>query len=389
MEVSAPGGFYCSEKFTWLSVDLEKRQWLSCCAVKPQNIDLKWVKNNTGQLFNLPALVQERTDMLHGRAVDSCKSTCWNPEKLGQVSRRMIFETQKQRFSHAHVQSPKNLNIMLGSNCNMTCVYCCKNYSSAWLRDISDHGSYMDNDRFRIHDRDRLLLEISQNEHKTSQGFKTLMSALSEITVQEKIYVSGGETMLFKNFVEMINNLTINNDVVIYTGMGVDKTRFKNQLLSLHRKDRVSMIISAENCDSFYEFNRFGNTWKNFMTNLEEIDKQEFSWHFSSVLSNLTVFGFIEFFKRFHGRHVKYEFCSEPEFLNANVLDKHSKDQLVESFATSNIPFQTSVIQAITAPVSESVRSNFSKYIREFARRRSLDLSIFPDSFVEWINDAQ
>ena len=274
MQVVPPGDFYCSEKFTWLSIDLEKRQWFSCCAATPQTIDVNWVKTNPGQLFNLPALVQERQDMLDGRAVDSCSSPCWNPEKLGLISRRMIFPTQQQHFSQTHINTPKNLHIMLGSSCNMTCVYCCKNYSTAWLRDILEHGSYMDNDRFNVNSRDRMLLKISQPEHKKSEGFQILMSELSEITVTEKIYVSGGETILFNGFADIINNLTINNSVVVYTGMGVDPGRFKNQLSKLHRKDRVSMIVSAENCDRLYEFNRFGNTWNNFLINLEEIEKQ-------------------------------------------------------------------------------------------------------------------
>lgn len=386
---TAPTDFYCSEKFTWLSIDLEKRQWFSCCAATPQNIDLQWIQNNPGQLINIPALVQERQQMLDDQPVSSCAAPCWKPESLGLVSRRMTLPIQQQQFSQAHVQSSKNLHIVLGSTCNMTCVYCCKNESSAWLRDIIDHGPYMNNDRFEINNIDRITAKISQPEHNNSKGFQTLITELSEITVSEKIYVTGGETMLYNNFVELVNNLTIKNDVIIYTGMGVDPNRFKNQLSRLCQKDRVTILVSAENCDQFYEFNRFGNTWKNFLTNLQELDNQGFTWHFSSVLSNLTVFGFNEFVKKFPQRHIKYEFCGEPEFLNVNVLDDHSKEQLIKSFDSSDIPFRDSVIRSIMAPVLENVRSNFSKYIREFSRRRSLDLSIYPDSFVKWIHETR
>jgi molybdenum cofactor biosynthesis enzyme MoaA len=386
---TVPTDFYCSEKFTWLSIDLEKRQWYSCCAATPQNIDLQWIQNNPGQLINIPALVQERQQMLDGQPVSSCAAPCWKPESLGLVSRRMILPIQQQQFSQAHVQSPKNLHIVLGSTCNMTCVYCCKNESSAWLRDIVDHGPYLNNNRFEINNIDRITTKISQPEHNNSKGFQTLITELSEITVSGKIHVTGGETMLYNNFVKLVNNLTIKNDVIIYTGMGVDPNRFKNQLSRLRRKDRITVLVSAENCDKLYEFNRFGNTWKNFLTNLQELDDQGFSWHFSSVLSNLTVFGFTEFVKKFPEKHIKYEFCGEPEFLNVNVLDDHSKEQLIKSFDSSDIPFRDSVIQAIMAPVSEDVRANFSKYVCEFSRRRSLDLSIYPDSFVKWIHETR
>ena len=90
--------FYCSEKFTWLSVDFEKRQSYSCCAATPHAIDLNWIKQNPGQLFNTPHLIEERQTMLAGQPVASCQSPCWQPESQNMTSRRMLWPTQEKLF---------------------------------------------------------------------------------------------------------------------------------------------------------------------------------------------------------------------------------------------------------------------------------------------------
>ena len=385
MAETPPSGFYCSEKFTWLSVDLEKRQSFSCCAVTPKSIDLAWIKANPGQLFNTPYLQQERQTMLEGKPVPSCEAPCWRPENIGTISRRMIFPTQKERFDSIRIDAPRNLHIMLGSTCNMTCSYCCKNYSTAWLRDIDEHGSYLEHDRFTISSMDKLLLKISQPEHQASTGYITLTDEIERLRTTDCVYIAGGETFLYNNLVELVNKISEHNQVKIYTGMGVDPQRFQKQLSKLKNRDRITIIVSAENCGKFYEFNRFGNSWKNFEINLNQIEQQGFEWYFSCVLSNLTIFGFFEFVERFKGRHIKYEFCSEPEFLNVNVLDTDSKQALSKLVNNSKIEFRDTIIQTMLAPVTEQQRQALSIYITEFARRRNLDLGIYPASFINWI----
>jgi hypothetical protein len=161
-----PGDFYCSEKFTWLSVDLEKRQHFSCCAALPTKIDLTWLKDNPGQLFNTAHLQQERQQMLDNIPVPSCEGPCWKPERDNLVSRRDILQSYVKTHTNITVKSPEQFHIMLGSTCNLTCSYCCKQYSSAWLKDIADNGPYMDRDRFTLNKLDSILTKISQPTQK-------------------------------------------------------------------------------------------------------------------------------------------------------------------------------------------------------------------------------
>jgi len=386
MSLKIPDGYYCSEKFTWLSVDLEKRQNFSCCAVAPTQIDLKWIKDNPGQIFNSPHFQEERSTMLSGQPVPGCESVCWKTERSGAVSRRMLMPTQDQKFTTSTVETLSELHIMLGSTCNMTCSYCCKQYSSAWLKDIVDHGPYLDEDRFKINPMDRLLLRISQPEHQKSQGYNFLLEELDKLQITGEIYLTGGETFLYNNLTNIVNRLSQKNHVVIYTGLGVDPRRFVSLLGKIEDPKKTTLIVSAENLEKFYEFNRFGTSWKTFKTNLDEITKQGFEWYFSSTLTNLTLFGFREFTEKYPDRHIKYEFCSDPQFLGVNVLDDKSKEILVDSFLSSEIKFQDEIIKSMSSPVSESLRKNCSKYVLEFAKRRGLNLDIYPKNFISWLH---
>lgn len=381
-------GSYCSEKFTWLSVDLEKHQAFSCCAATPQQIDITWLKNNPGELFNIPVLQKERQSMLDGNFVSSCEGPCWNPERQGLTSRRMLFPTQEKQFITTQVTIPQNLHIMLGSTCNMTCSYCCKNYSSAWLRDIEDNGPYLQHDRYTIYPIDRILSNISQKEHQNSYRYQMLFEEIGKLQTTDSVFISGGETFLHNNLVELVNKLTINNRVSIYTGMGVDPKRFQTQLGKLINRDQITLIVSAENCGDFYEFNRFGNAWNNFEINLSEIKTQNFDWYFSSVISNLTIFGFCEFAKRFKAHRIKYEFCGDPEFLNINVIDEQSKEILSDELNNSEIQFRDTLIRSMMQPSTTQQHRNLSLYLTQFSQRRNLDLTIYPYSFIRWIQNV-
>ena len=161
--------YYCNQKFWWLSVDLGKFQTYSCCAATPQRVDLSWIKQNPGQIFNTPILQQERQMMLEDKPVSSCNSSCWIPESQGMPSRRIT--ASGTTLTHQNIiSSPEILNVIVGTDCNMTCVYCCKFYSTAWGKDVAENSYHVDSgdDRFVINSTDRVLPFISQKEIATS-----------------------------------------------------------------------------------------------------------------------------------------------------------------------------------------------------------------------------
>lgn len=379
--------FYCSQKFTWLSVDVEKKLSCSCCAATPNKINIDWLKNNPGQLFATPELRQDRVDMLANRPVSSCQAMCWTPESRGLISRRLAMNSDKFVDLAVDVATPKSLNIILGSTCNLTCSYCCKQYSSSWARDLEHDNNYPTyENRYRLTPTDQIVLKISHDQYQTSAAYETIMNEISNFKNCEEILITGGEPFLYNNFVELLNQLTDCRRVIVFTGLGVNPKRMQKQLEKINLKDNLQINVSAENCDKLYEFNRYGNTYGNFLTNLRLLTDRHFSVKFVSVVSNLTVFGLEEFFTKFLDYPIEYIFCNDPDFLSVNVLDDASKIQLAESLSKSHLSNSNKIISNLQQPYSDQQKTQFAQFIKTFASRRNLSLDIFPSGMLQWLD---
>jgi organic radical activating enzyme len=377
--------FYCNQKFTWLSIDLEKKLTYSCCTAVPAKIDLKWLEKNPGKIFNTPLMQQERQMMLDNKPVSSCELACWQPESANIQSRRLIFQGYKK--THIDIQvEPEILNIILGSTCNLTCSYCCKQYSTAWTREIKTNGPYLDLDRFRYTKIDQVLEHISQPEHNVSRSTQLLLDEIESLENVKEIHITGGEPLLYNSLSEILNSVSEQTKVILTTGLGVNNARFKNQLSKIQNKPNIQILVSSENIGKFYEFNRYGNSYENFLLNLNTLSSLNFNFGFSSVLSNLTIFGVKDFFEKYLEKNIVLSFCNDPDFLRVNVLDPASKEFLAKQFGESNFKHKQEIISYIMQPYSQQQKLNFSIYLKEFARRRNLDLDIFPVSLLQWLD---
>jgi organic radical activating enzyme len=376
--------FYCSQKFTWLSVDLEKRLTYSCCKAYPEKINLSWLKNNPGQIFNTELLKAERQSMLDNIPVESCRTACWIPESQGFTSRRLQLGQEK---THSDINAqPDTLNIILGSTCNLTCSYCCKQYSTSWLQDIKNNGEYLDSNRFKLLPIDHVLLKVSQKEHQNTDAFLMLLDEIKQFNNLKKVYISGGEPFLYNNLFTLLEKISPTAEIVLYTGLGVNHSRLINQIDKIKHMPNLKIIVSAENVDNFYEFNRHGNTYQNFESNLQLLIDSGFAVTFLSIISNLTVFGLKEFADKYQHVDINYDYCHDPDYLSVHVLDDVSKEKLTQSLESSNIAIKDELIQSLSIDCTQEQQKNCSIFVKEFASRRNLDLGIFPNSMLEWLN---
>ena len=373
---------YCNQKFWWLNVDLTRKQSYSCCAATPAQIDIDWLSRNPGKLFNTPLLQQERVAMLNGDPVESCWDTCFKVESQGLVSRRQ----HKQSFNRTHTDieaSPTLINVVLGSTCNLTCVYCCKQYSTAWTRDLEQNGSYLDDNRFKIFPNDHVKKHLDiQSEH----DYKLLIEELGSLSA-DIVHISGGEPFLYNSLSDLVAN-TPANTIKINTGLGVDPTRFQNQINQLKHLPNVKIHISGETIGKLYELARYGNTYDRFEKNLQIVRDSGLEYTMVSVISNLTVLGMLDFWSQYQDCDFHFLICNDPDFLSVNVLDDATKAQVIEQFQNSQHPAKAMILENISQPVEATQHSNFATYIQEFSKRRNLSLDLLPESLQRWIHNA-
>jgi len=390
MTISNEVDHYCNQKFWWLSVDLEKSRSQSCCAASPHKIDLEWLANNPASVFNDPVFLQERRDMLANVPVQSCESSCWQPERQNMVSRRRSMQGELRTHTDLDC-APSTINIVMGSQCNMACVYCCKNYSSTWRNDILRDGDYAvraHDDRYQKNRTDQVLQRLGMNDIAQSESRSLVQQAIlhpDQISRLETVIIGGGEPLLYNDLDRMISGLPQHCDVQIITGLGVNPHRMAKVLDGFTDRS-ITLIVSAEGTHKYYEFARHGNTWTRFQENLDLIRDSGISFQFNATLSNITLFGLQDFVDFADRAHINYQHCTDPEFLSISVMDVDSKQQLRQQLDILPEPPRSMVIQMLDIEPSHQQITNFRSFIREFAARRQLDTSIFPRTFQAWID---
>jgi len=388
----ADRNYYCSMKFRQIKIDLESQTSYTCHASSPHPVNIEWLSKNPGELFNHSVNIQERQMMLDNQRAPSCEQNCWYAEDRGLTSPRL--DQQGPARTHTELlNTPEIIDLTVGADCNLTCSYCCKEFSSAWRRDIAQNGSYeltdLTNQRYRLSMQDRLLMKIKQTELGKSKKYNLLLNEvkLASPTLQ-RLEVSGGEPFLHNQLIDLIGDLDLSDhaEVNIYSGLGVDPTRFKRMISRLANNSKIKIFVSAECIGSHLEFNRYGITWEQFQQNLNAIRDAGVKFCFHSVLTNLTSFGFKDFCDYFAGDEIVTTYAYQPRMMNLSVMDEETKAELILQFSTMSSQFRTQLIDNIKATPSETERNDLSNFLKTFASRRNLNLGIYPKSFLDWLN---
>jgi organic radical activating enzyme len=377
-------------KFTSLKVDFEQSTTYNCCSATPHKVDFNWLKLNPDQLFNIPINVSEREQMLNNERNNSCEKNCWAAEDLGASSPRLYQHAENKTHTDVHT-IPEELDLMLGSDCNLTCSYCCREYSTAWRNDLLDNGSYAvtdDDGRFQIRPIDRVLKKISQKDKLLVDKSQILWeSARLYLSDVKKVIISGGEPLSNNLLLTVLDDAKSVPSVYIYTGLGVSITRFQKMLTEFKKFPNLVLVISAENTNEFLEFNRYGIKWEEFIEKINLIRDLGIRFEFQSTLSNLSLFGYAKFYNYFKDCKITTGFVYTPNFMSPHVLDPNSKSKILDEIKHLPMDKQTEIMKSMAPDATSLQKQNIKEFLIEFTtRRKNLNLNIFPKSFLEWID---
>lgn len=384
--------YYCSAKFKFGKVDLETKQTYNCHAATPHKIDFDWLKANPGQLFNTDINVLERQQMLQNKRNLSCEQNCWPAEDLGLISSRILQLGQEKTHTNPNAQL-EVIDLTIGSDCNLSCSYCSKEFSSTWRNDILTNGNYnivSDDLRYTANTFDRVVSQVSQSEKYNSQQYKIILNELRLISYNlNELHITGGEPFLNKFLLDIIESNEKVPTIKLFTGLGVDYKRFERIIDRLADYKNVKLAVSAENLGALHEFNRYGTKWDDVERKLDLVIKKNVNLMFHSTLSNLTLFGFVDFYNRFNQFYIETDIVNTPIFLKVNNMDNDSKLLLKEQLANSLVPNKDEYIASLDVKFDIEHKTQLSKFMFEFIKRRpDLNLNVFPTSFEKWINDV-
>ena len=232
------------------------------------------------------------------------------------------------------------------------------------------------------------MIKISQNEVKNTKQFQQLMDEIKSFAPGLKeIVITGGEPLLDNQLFDVLDAVSNSSAVInIYTGLGVDVKRFQRMLDKIKQIPTAMISVSAECTNKFYEFNRYGNLWTEFINKIELLQKSNIEFRFSTVISNLTVVGLADFIKHFIDHRIGLVFVNQPSMMAPYVLDVDSKKMILQDIQSLPEHYRTQIAQSIQADPSKTQQQQMSEFLKEYVTRRNLDLSIYPKSFLEWLD---
>lgn len=392
---SADRNYYCSMKFRFLKVDLIRNTMYTCDAATPRSIDRDWLEANPGQLFNTESIVNDRRLMLQNIRNLNCEQNCWPAEDKGSVSPRLFRNGDLKTHTDLY-QSPEFFDLTINSDCNLSCSYCCKEFSSSWRRDIAKNGPYQItglSDRYELTPMDQIIQQLSQSEVKSNRNYQLLLNELRIVAPSLKtLYVTGGEPLLDNNLIDTLVDIPFDSDINLnlFSGLGMSESRFNNLLDKMsilsNKYKNFQLKISAESANQFYEFNRYGNTWNDFVGKINLLRQRNIKFIFHCTISNLTLFGFYDFCTKFNDIDFTMDFVHQPHMLSPHVLDDESKKTIYNQLVALDGKNTSALLKSIESVPTELEKLNLKEFLLEFTNRRpDLTLDIFPKTFVNWL----
>lgn len=249
-----------------------------CCTHYPPSDQLVNINHHDYKTWADSLYVKEIQDSFkQGIKHPGCKQ-CWNLEAVGQQSMRQQVSTEYKILKIVEptpAVSPVSVEIQLGNLCNLKCLMCCEQDSSAILQE---------NQRLGIN------LSNQQDYDWGDDAFKNLNSLLS--TKPKVINIRGGEPFYNKNLLKLVTDLSdrgICTDTMLH--ITTNATVINSQWCQVLEKFRlVRLMVSVDATDELYEYMRFPAKWNTVAKNIKSLQKyKNFNVVLNAVVQNLNV----------------------------------------------------------------------------------------------------
>jgi sulfatase maturation enzyme AslB (radical SAM superfamily) len=258
---------FCLAKWYNVSLHIPTGQTHSCYHPRSHKIPLEEVVINVDALHNTSYKKQQRQLMLTGERPKEC-SFCWEIEDSGnQLSDRAyrskdVFEEGIIDLAKIDIEhpSPRYLEVNFNQACNFKCTYCSPHLSTAWQKDIEQHGPY------KLVDRTHNDLTWLRNVMKPNNGpdnpylqafwkwFPTVYPTLKTFRM------TGGEPLMDKNTFKVFEYVANNPKKDLHLSItsnccppGDQWNKFMTALKSITDKNAIDHFMLYCSLDSWGE----------------------------------------------------------------------------------------------------------------------------------------
>lgn len=332
------------------------------------------IKDNTiEEIVNGPVNIMNRTQMQAGQACATC-DTCYTLEKNERsfdiISDRVFYLKEMKHVDKSLYDSPttfglRKTDIRWTNLCNFACVYCFPRFSSKWASELN-------------------IQQATPTEAQRNTFKEYIFDHVEQLN---HVYLAGGEPLLMKENVELLERLIKTNpDVNLRINSNLSKTDTRVFDLVCQFKN-VHWTVSLETIEAEYEYIRYGGSWSDFLDNLKIINSLGHKISFNMLyflLNYRSLFTCIEYLQGlgFHNNSFIIGGIITPEHLNVRNLPAHVIDEVRAEF-TRRIEQQPgfllensyrNLLSYLDEPWEKDLANSFAE-LAKMDQRRGIDSS--------------
>lgn len=207
---------FCLAKWHHTTIYLQTGETHSCYHPRPHGIPLDQIKLNPSILHNTPTKKAERREMMEGQKPNGCRY-CWNIESLGNdyvsdrhIRNASIYTPERleeiKKLGWDFNVNPEYVEISFGNECQMSCVYCHPKASSAWYKEIQQHGPYASSSSHR-QDIDWLKINREEDNPYVDAWWRWWPELAPTLNI---LRITGGEPLLHASTWKLLELLDSN-----------------------------------------------------------------------------------------------------------------------------------------------------------------------------------
>ena len=266
------GKGFCLAKWTQVTLQLQTGHNHSCHHPVTHKISELEIADNPSALHNTNYKKNRRREMLEGIKPKEC-DYCWNIEDNSTDFSDRVYKSSEP-WSLPHLEdilktkgekdfNPKYVEVSFSNVCNFKCSYCGPAFSSQWMDEIQQHGSYPTSTNFNnldyLKSTDQMPIPHNKKNPYVDAFWKWWPDLYKDL---HTFRITGGEPLLAKDtfdVLDFINESKNPNKVLnlsINTNLNAPEkifNEFREKITKLMDEERVNEFILFTSCDAYGE----------------------------------------------------------------------------------------------------------------------------------------
>lgn len=361
------------------------------CGYSENKSKIKVQDSSISLEFNNEVFTSIRKDFLSGKWPENCKR-CEYVEKIKpghskKSSEDYYFQQYSELIANTSQEGfvthfPRQIDIRLGTICNLKCIHCGTGNSNKWLEDKSLLGKFQNTENIRQDNR--------WVDHDNDL-WRDVYNHLHEI---EKFNFLGGEPFASVQHKRLIAKIIevgrAPNIILHYVTNGILLT--ETMLLQLSYFKQVTVNVSFDVVEeplSFYRFPIDISVFSEKLKLLEKYSSETFEIALQWTSSNISLFYLAETLEYYEKNLSSYQFkfCNyveQPRQLSPQNLPRHVKENIkskllpwIQKYPEINLYLNHMEVQDLW----ESGREEFFLYLNDLSVERKIDWKTSLDVF--------